>query len=241
MTADKPVILTMRSKLNSAATDNCANFCMPNSRCGYKYVIPGIFVTGNSSDNSHVDIVAIDGGAVKIYSQTGSLITTYNMAAGGHQKHIFNQPISFIDSVGRIQVTQTNRATGSSGDPDYCTIPPMDAAINQSGFACKYAGLINNYYMFITIPRAQKDQLVFMNDGGSDISGSITWFDSSGWATPAGENWSMGRVAVSPGGYNVRTTDGTKFLGYVFGGSLTYESVFYHLGRNWYQKYFLSE
>lgn len=241
MVADKPVVMTMRSKLNSAATDNCANFCMPNTRCGYQYVIPGIFVTGSAGDHSHVDIVAIDGGEVKIYSQTGGLISTYNMAAGGWQKHIFNEPINYIESVGRIQVTQTNRRTSTSGDPDYCTIPPMDAAINQSGFACKFAGLINNYYMFVTIPTAKKSQLVFQNSSGTDFSSNFTWYDSTGWDSTLGENWSMGRVAVAQGGYNVRTTDGSKFLGYVFGGSLTYESVFYHLGRNWYRKYYLSE
>jgi PKD repeat protein len=241
MTADKPVIMTMRSKLNSAATDNCANFCMPNSRCGYQYVIPGIFVTASSNDHSHVDIVAIDGGEVKIYSQAGEIISTYDMNAGGWQKHIFNEPINFISSTGRIQVTQTNRNTSNSGDPDYCTIPPMDAAINQSGFACKYAGLISNYYMFITIPTAKKDQLIFRNSSGTDLSGNFTWYDSSNWVASAGENWSMGRIQVAQGGFNVRTNDGSKFLGYVFGGSLTYESVFYHLGRNWYQKYFLSE
>jgi len=108
-------------------------------------------------------------------------------------------------------------------------VPPITSDIKKTGFACQFHGLINNYYIYITCETAVRDQIEVRNASNQLITGFS-------WST-CGE-YSVGLKSIPAGGYTLESTGEGRFLAYAFGGSLTYESVYYDLGRNWFQKYY---
>lgn len=211
------------------ARDQVAYQLAPASRCGFKYVIPGISVTGNYGGCSKTSVIPIDSDCdVTITSPDGSTVVNISK----HQEHTFvhNHSLMIVESTtSRLSVLTMNRYTGSSGDPDWMHVPPITSDIKKTGFACQFHGLINNYYIYITCETAVRDQIQVRNASNQLITGFS-------WST-CGE-YSVGLKSIPAGGYTLESTGEGRFLAYAFGGSLTYESVYYDLGRNWFQKYY---
>jgi PKD repeat protein len=213
----------------AGAYDQVAYSISPVSRCGFKYVVPGLSVTSNYGGCSKTSIIPIDATCdVTITTPAGASTVTINK----HQEHTFvhDHALTIVETGGsRLSVLTMNRYTGSSADPDYCHVPPQTSDIKKTGFACQFHGLINNYYIYIVCETAVKDEIQVKSANGSTVS--VTDWKSCG-------DYSVGRKSVGAGGYTLESTGEGRFLAYAFGGSLTYESVYYDLGRNWFQKYY---
>lgn len=230
-TADQSFTL-IRSEFShglGGARDQIAYQLSPTSRCGFKYVVPGISVTSSYGGCSKTSIIPIDA-ACDVTITTPSGASTVNI--GKLQEHTFvhNEHLVVVETGGsRLSVLTMNRATGNSGDPDWMHVPPQTSDIKKTGFACQFHGLINNYYIYIVCETAVKDEIQVKSATGSTVT--VSDWKSCG-------DYSVGRQSVGAGGYTLESTGEGRFLAYAFGGSLTYESVYYDLGRNWFQKYY---